>query len=452
MTLRHLPLALLLIPAEALAVDLDELLVAWTNTETGQGGSGADEIAKDVVITGANEIFVVGQLDGAAGHGTDGFAVNYNTNGTIDWTVTKDAGAVGSDLLASDDTINSLELDPLSGALAWCGSFGRADPDGTFPNTGNWFWIDVFDPITPNNLTPPVRRAIFDPDSTGESIVFARDGSNSFTQSCEGLDYTNDIISGTGWSEQPTSFGRWYTTRYQELDATRIGIPFYHNGSTVNPSFAVPDQAFGIDRRSVDDYLAVVGAEGVTGVEDGPTNDTDWHVKVYDGALDEIWSESLDAGDSNLEDVALDVLFDPRSGLDQVYVVGFENGGSNNTNLSDRNWLVRAYEVDGDGDGNASLATAPFRFGVDSNADEVATAITLDDEGNLLVVGSTRDETSGMKSGSSSNLRRRTSSRWPPGSARTTAETAEPWRSPSATTGSLWPATSTAARARNLRP
>lgn len=382
MILRSLSLALLLVPASALAADLNDLVVGWTNTTSGQDGSDGVDEARDVVVTAANEVIVVGYVDGAANHDKDAFAINYELDGTSNWDLTIDTGdETVATIPGSNDRINSIAVEPAIGTMAWCGVRGQ-DDSAVDADVQDWYWLALHEILIPNSTTPP----------TVDFEVYARDGNGTVspTNACTSLDYRDDIITGGGWSSHSAFGGRWFNRIYSDSTGFLTGALFYSDNAVEEPS--VPDRAYAVARDD-DGWLAVVGTRGFSGSEGSNSNNTDWYVRVFNDTNALQWEDTFQ-GEQNLEDVALGVAFDPSGSRNDLVVVGSTNGGSNNTNNSDRDWLVISYSVNGDGKGGANRNWTAS-FGADSNADEVATAVVYDEDDNILVTGSARDSVSG---------------------------------------------------------
>src|SRR5262245_7552422 len=126
---------LLGLTAPAEAVDLDDLVLAWTNTVDGQHGTDGEDQASGVVFDDDENAVVVGWLDGAVGHGSDGYAVAWEPDGGIQWEITEDVGAIGVDRTSSEDKLSAVWIDSASDDFAFCGQRGASDlddPEGRF--------------------------------------------------------------------------------------------------------------------------------------------------------------------------------------------------------------------------------------------------------------------------------------------------------------------------------
>ncbi len=410
---RHLPLALLLLPAPAFAVDLQQLIEAWTVEVEGQDGSDGVGEAHDVKWTKWGEILVGGYVDGAVNHGKDGKVISFDPYSgdqkdrlpPIIWELTIDAGDETSKTLSSsDDRVYAVDIEPISNILVTCGQ-SAIDGGGTDPDVETWFTIDRYDPLTKGQKSPP-------------SLLWtepARDanGEKSPNNACADLFYQNDIISATGWSSNndPDIQGRWITrVQGDGPTAPLLSRPVlrYDSEGVIEPSLAAADRAYGVARNTNNDLLAIVGTREFSGLEGELTNNTDWHVIVSEVVFDaqdnrelytELWQHSIRINspdglpqDEGLEDAALAAAFDPDPLRPHLVVAGYINRGDDNFDKSDRDWKVISYQERGE-DGFVQI-NWDASFG-SSGADEVATSVVYDDQGNLLVAGSGSDKTSG---------------------------------------------------------
>ncbi|MBX2803317.1 MAG: hypothetical protein KTR31_36895 [Myxococcales bacterium] len=385
MKLRLVALALLWVPTNALAVDLDELLEAWTITVDGQDGNDGVDEARDVALTSGDEIVVVGFLDGKTGHDKDGYILNLALDGTTNWERFIDTGAVGGDILGSNDRVEAVHFDDDTDQLAWCGSQGgdaklRVDPD-----VQTWAWLENTDPLKAGSKAPP--------GTTWERYIRDSNGLISPEQSCFDTRRGGGEIHAVGWSVFDTNdeAGSWQDWRYNDVQ----NLPRAPIRVDSGQFLAAPDQAYGIAYDDVSDEFALVGAFGVSGLAgEDATHNFDWHVRYLDPAVSVVTPMWLETRGGTLDDRALAAVYRDDVSGDQVIVAGYENQGSDNTTNSDRDWLVVAYDILGDGSGFAAVDWV-HRHGVASGADEVATAVAIDDNGDILVAGSGRDATSG---------------------------------------------------------
>lgn len=365
---------LLALPSTALAVDLDALVESWTTTVSGQDGSDGVDEATDVALTATDDLIVVGFLDGAVDHMHDGYIVAWGADTTEHWSLTVDAGPIGAGQLGSDDRVQAIDIEPLTEAITWCGTTGASGVD---PDPLGWYWVESLEANPLGSTYPP----LLDWD-----LVYS-DGLSSPLQSCFGVDRGYGYAYAAGWSEHGADEGRWLSWRF--VDSSGLADPPYTFEFDAFP--AVPDQAYDVSANTATGQFAVVGTRGFSGLFGSDLNDTDWYVRLHDASGAVVW-EHLHRGAEQLEDKALATAYDPSS--QTVYVAGFENGGTDNAAGSDRDWLVTAYDQDGDGLGGPSVLWT-HRFGEDSGADDVATAIVIDENGDVLVGGSTTDPASG---------------------------------------------------------
>ncbi|MEQ1565677.1 MAG: hypothetical protein ABMA64_08570 [Myxococcota bacterium] len=350
------------------AVDLDELVVAYTQITAGVGGADGVDRATGVVLDPVGNAVVVGWLDGEADHGTDGVVYSYTPEGPVGWSLVLDAGPIGADRPTSDDRMLAVGIDPSFGDLVFCGRSGATaatDPTGRYHVESRGFG------------TPPAEVWSLD----------AADGAASDLQECRGIARANDVVISTGWSLHDTDYGRWLSYRF---DAG--------NGQVIQPLItdsadyeAVPDMAHAVAIHTTDDAFALVGELGASGLAGSDFNDTNWHVRSYDGAGALGWEDTVDGG-GLLMDRAAAVVMDPNTG--DVIVAGSLNYGIDNGPGQDRDWYVVRYDGNGDGLGGP-LKIWQVAYESVSGADEYATAVQVDDNGDVLVAGTTIDPTTG---------------------------------------------------------
>lgn len=364
-------------PAEA--VDLDVVVEAWTLTVDGQNGSNGEDRATGVAFDSDGNIVAVGWLDGAIDHGTDSYVVQYAQSGAKMWDLLQDAGPVGADRNNSDDKLYALSLEPDTDAVTLC---GRKAPDNAAQADARYL-VQAYGPAggkVPTKLW---------------EITYA-DGlaANSPVNECFSVDHDLGTVFASGWTEhnQTISAGRWYSFILKEDDAF---IYDQFNYNLVNWG-AVPDQAYGVAINPLYSDYVVVGQRGVSGLPTSVFNDADWFVQYYhyDVATDvrELkWEHAHDYG--ALLDRANAVAVDELGGGD-VYVAGSVNVGADNGNGRNDDWYVLKYDKDGDGLG-FPLPVWTMRYESATGASEQATAIAVDDSGDVLVAGTRVDPTTG---------------------------------------------------------
>lgn len=369
---RSLLLLVLWLPTSAWAVDLESLVEAWTRTVDGQGGSNGADAALGTVLDSAGNVVTVGYLDGAANHGSDGYAVAWDPTGSLLWELTEDAGEIGVDRTSSDDRLNAVAIDPLVDDLAFCGARGPELPD---------------DPATRYLVEAWLGNAGAAP--TLDWTLAYRDGPNSPNQACFGTTRASGSVYATGWGFHDTDdLGRWFTWKFDETNGQALeALPYEFRAFE-----AVPDQGYDVTVNSATGEFAAVGTRGVSGLAGSLANDTDWHVRYFtaDGTL--LWEDTL-AGDRDLEDRALGAAIDVSTG--DLYVAGYLNEGDDNGPDADLDWVVLRYDNAGDGLGGPFVLWT-HTWSSASLASEGATAIALDDAHDLLVGGWRVDPVSGV--------------------------------------------------------
>ncbi|MEQ1502817.1 MAG: hypothetical protein ABMB14_11335 [Myxococcota bacterium] len=357
------------------ATDLEGLVEAWTRTVDGRHGTDGVDAAAGVAIDADGNVVVVGALDGAADHGTDGYAVSYDPAGAVGWELALDAGPIGPDRSSSADRYAAIDIDPVSGGIALCGAVG-ADAIG--------------DPTTRYLLDARLPDAFGGPPVTEWTLVYT-DGSpaTSDLQECTGADWTTGTVFATGWGAHGDDAGRWVTWKFDEADGQALIPPVTYD---FDAYIAVPDQAFDVAVNAASGDFVVVGTRGYSGLPGSDLNDADWHVRYFTAAGVLVWEDTF-AGDRQLDDRALAVTIDVLTG--DVYVVGTTNEGTDNAGAADFDWLVIRYDNGGDGLGGANrLWTEPYESA--NGASEQATAVALDDVGDLLVGGTEIDDATGV--------------------------------------------------------
>jgi len=361
----------------AAAVDLDALVLAWTNTIDGQHGTDGQDEAGGVAIDDAGNIIAVGWLDGAVGHGTDGYMVAWNPDGTIGWEVVEDVGEIGADRATSSDRLYDILIDGDTGDYAVCGRRGAeigTDPEGKFLIERYAKPIPPFAPVLDWSYT-----YIYGPAAT------------SPIQECFGLSWPSGFVYGSGWGvHSDAKAGAWIT-----LGLTEVAPVYIANSSFYDDQdwIAVPDQAYGVAVDTLTDNVAIVGTRGFSGLEGSLVNDTDWYVQYWDPTGVLLW-EDTEAGASFLDDRAQAVVIDLVS--QDLFVAGWINAGTDNTDGADLDWVVIRYEDDGDGAGGP-LINWTSTWESEEGASEGATAITLDENGDPLVGGWAIDKLTGQE-------------------------------------------------------
>jgi MYXO-CTERM domain-containing protein len=361
----------------AAAVDFDLFVHAWTNTIDGQNGTDGNDEAGGIVLDSVGNVIAVGWLDGAEGHGTDGYMVAWNPDGTIGWEIVEDVGEIGVDRATSSDRLYSIQIDQNTGDYGVCGRRGAEavdDPEGRF-------WIERY--TKPAPPFAPVLDWSYD-YTYGPALT-------SPIQECFGISWERDIVVGTGWGfHSDAKAGAWITLGLTEVAPIYIAASSFFD---FNDFPAVPDQAYDVEVDSLTGNIAVVGTRGFSGLVGASLNDTDWHVQYLDptGAL--LW-EDTQGGASFLDDRAQAVAIDLVT--QDLFVAGWINSGTDNLAGADLDWVVIRYDDDGDGFGGPAIVWTTTWESAEG-ASEGATAVELDEEGDPLVAGWAIDALTGRE-------------------------------------------------------
>lgn len=358
----------------AAAVDLDALVEAWTQSVGGAGGNDGVDEALGVSLDAAADVVVVGYVDGAVGHGTDGYAVAYAPDASIAWELTLDAGEIGADRASSDDRYAAVAIEPLTDGVALCGSQG---PD------------DASQAATRYLIEARLPSGVGGPPYVDWSIAYTA-GASSANQSCRSASWGGGYVYATGTADHGPDLGAWVSWKFLDSNGQAV-IPtqFYDYAQFA----AVPDVGRGVAANIGTGDFAIAGARGFAGLDGSPLNDTDWHVKYLDPNGVELWSDTF-RGAADLDDQALAVAIDPVTR--DVFVAGYQNAGTDNGPNADYDWLVIRYDDLGDGLGNP-LRVWTQTYESAPGASEGATSIALDSAGDLLVGGWAIDAGTGVE-------------------------------------------------------
>jgi hypothetical protein len=362
-----------LLLGQAHAVELEELVEAWTMQR--DGGLLGPDAALGTAVGSGGEVVAVGYLSQAADNGTDGFAIAYQPDGTEIWQLVQDVGPIGEDRTSSEDLLYAVSIDPLVDQMVLCGAQGMETTD----DPDRRYLVEAWDPAFAT--ASPLRDWV-------QAYV---DGNvqTSPVQECRGAQRLVGSVYSAGWGYHADDEGRWVTFEFDETDGTVL-LPLFYDDAEFG---AVPDQAHDISVNSATDEIAVVGARGFSGLEGSLLNDTDWHVRYYDGTGLLLWEDTY-AGQSQLDDQALATIAETATG--DLYVVGHTNKGDDNAEQADHDWLVIRYDGDGDGAG-APLRVWTHTWESAAGASEGATSVTLDELGDVLVGGYAIDPATGLE-------------------------------------------------------
>jgi MYXO-CTERM domain-containing protein len=362
-----------LLLGQAHAVELEELVEAWTDQR--DGGLLGPDAALGTAVGSGGEVVAVGYLSQLAENGTDGYAVAYQPDGTVIWEIVQDVGPVGTDRTSSEDLLYAVSIDPLVDQMLLCGAQGANDLD----DPDRRYLVEAWDPAFPT--ATPLRDWV-------QAYV---DGnpSTSLVQECRGAQWLAGHVYAAGWADHDDDEGRWVSFQFDETDGTVLLPLFYESAAFA----AVPDQALDLSVNSATSEIAVVGARGFAGLDGSLLNDTDWHVRYHDGSGQLLWEDTY-AGVSQLDDQALAAVAETATG--DLYVVGHTNAGADNAEQANFDWLVMRYDGDGDGAGNPVRVWTHTWESV-PGASEGATAIALDELGDVLVGGYAIDPGTGTE-------------------------------------------------------
>ncbi len=346
----------------AAAFDIETTSEVWTKTIAGPAGQDGMDAATGLGVDGDGNVTAGGTLDGAAGHGTDGYIVSWDPDGTERWELTVDSGVVGA--TDSNDRIEDLAVDTTDQVTA----VGRLASSGVADGA---FWAAAYEPVAGAELWERTILQQFSPDQQAFGL---------------GLSPSNNDPFVVGWSrgDLPGLTGQWEYTRLAKADGLDV-VPL----STFDASSAAynPDQAFdgAMDLGGTFTVVGRAGTDGGSAVS--ITNDTQFMTRRYDalGAL--VWSGVLGG---SLEDEALAVVIDAFS---EPHVAGYENVGTDNAEGRDEDWLVVKYSSAANADGTGAVEWT-YTWGT-TGANERATAIAVDEDGGFIVAGTAVDSATG---------------------------------------------------------
>jgi hypothetical protein len=348
---------------QASAFDISATSEVWNQTIAGPAGEDGVDKATGVAFDRGGHIYAAGTLDGEAGHGDDGYVASWNPNGTLRWDLTIDSGPAG--VTDSIDRIDDMEIDTIDQVTV----LGRLAANGVADGS---FWA----------------RALVGGDG---SQVWERTWIDGVSPEQEafggGISPANNDVFAVGWSrgDLPALTGRWDWGRFAAADGSDVFPPinFDASGEAFNP-----DQARDGAMDDFGDYV-VVGRVGVDGGAVGSlTNDSQWMARSYDALGAVIWTKE-EGG--LLDDEATRVIFDS---FGQIVVAGYTNVGTDNGPGRDDDWLVIAYSAFADLNGFGAPKWT-YQYTSAPGASERATALTEDEDGNIMVAGSMVDSASG---------------------------------------------------------
>jgi MYXO-CTERM domain-containing protein len=339
---------LVLTASLAHAANLSEMVPKWT-TIAAEDGRG---IPTGVALDSEGGLLVVGEV--AGDNEQDGQVRRYLPDGTLDWTLTIDAGPVEDGSRPNSmDGLHAIAIDEADGFVIG----GTIAGDATYASR----YL--------------VRRYLA--DRTEQWSQSYTDGLQSTDQSAMSVVIGDEAVWSTGSSYRSNAVrGRWVTFQY-EPDTGAVQPPFSplaHDESALDDA---QDLAHDVAVH-FDGTVVTVGQTGVA-ADDADNADTDWHVRKVDaeGAL--MWQDTY-SGTAGLMDAATGVVIDSYG---DVYVVGYENVGTDNADGMDRDWMVVKY----DRDGKDGFPLVVWTTSVTEDGDAAAQSIALDNSEDLLIGG-----------------------------------------------------------------
>ncbi len=304
----------------------------WTNRyqAVGTNGNGA---ARAVALDGEGNVLVTG------------FAANGTQN---DYYTAKYAGGSGA-LLWSTQYDGAAQGHDQARALAVDGN-GDVIVTGTSTNANAHidYYTVKYSGLDGASLWEVRHNSSADGDDQPEAVT---------------VDHSGNVVV-TGYSYE--NFGaEYYTAKYAGTNGTLLWQKAYgwptNENQGIRVSFA--------EAVAVDDQDNVV----VTGYSKGPNGSYDYYTAKYAAADGEVLWERRYNGPANNVDHAVAVAVDPNG---DVVVTGFSHNADNNYDY---------YTVKYAGTNGTPLWDA--RYNGPANRDDRATAMAVDDEGNVIVTG-----------------------------------------------------------------
>ena len=356
--MRPLVLVALAAASPARAFEIETTSELWTQTYDSAGAQGGADAARGVGIDFYGNVFAAGTVDGEVNHGTNGYLSGWDEDGAPLWTLLLDAGLVGA--TDSNDQIWALQVDQ-SDQITLA---GRLPSPGVSDGAA---WVRTVDPLDGGTVW---ERSFIDGVSPEQAAFGA------------GFSPSNNDVVFAGWSrgDLPTLAGRMILGRLAQSDGADVWPLATYDAAA---DLFNPDQGRDI---AIDLYgtYTLVGRVGVDGGSAGSTaNDAQWFVQRYDAFGLALWS-TLEGG--ALDDEATAVVLDAAN---NVIVAGYTNVGTDNADGRDDDWRVVKYSQFADASGLASVMWT-YTFTSTPGASERATAVALDDDGDILVAGTER--------------------------------------------------------------
>lgn len=329
----------------------------WTKIHDSGNG---DDYAWAVGIDSQGNVIAGGRINGEPNHGTNAYAIKYDPNGNILWSVEIDSGVIGGSGGAdSIDCFRDVCVDSQDNIIL-AGAIGETWPS---PPTNNSMLIQKYDA----DGTLLWERRYYDYGWAGVQGAVVDGDDNIYV--------TGSVF--TSWSiiEQ-----QWATLKYDKDGNLLLG-PIHYDYSSRH---YFPDIAYDV-AVDKDRNIIVVGIRGVSGALGGLTNDVDWHVRKYDPSGNLLWEDTY-SGSANLYDYARGVAVDNNG---DIFVAGYTNKGTDNYDNQDYEWLVIKYATDGVAGLGQRLWTRTFESA--AGRSEWCNDVAVNDQGNILVGGNERD-------------------------------------------------------------
>ncbi len=300
---------------------------AWLRRYNDSANSG--DIALALAVDGAGNVCVTGSGKGI-GTFSEYITIKYWSNGDTDWVRTYNGPAGGS------DTAYAIAVDDSGGVYVTGVSYGGSGTDCDYATIK----------YKPNGDTSWVRRYNGPGNGYDQARSLAVDGSGNV--------YVTGGSIGSGTNED-------YAT-----------IKYYPNGDTAwvrryDGQANGSDEAYAIALDSSNNVY-------VTGYSDSTGTYQDYATIKYDSSGNELWVKKYNGPPGNGSDFAYDIAVD---GSNNAYVTGMSGGGPSSLDYA----TVKYYP-----NGDVAWVT---RYNGPGNVIDYASAIALDDSGNVCVTGLT---------------------------------------------------------------
>ena len=310
----------------------------WQVRYNGPGNS--TDIARSIVVDGNGNVYITGESSGL-GTGSDFATVKYDTDGNELW-ITRHDGKGNSTDIARSIVVDGDGNVYITGESAGSGT-GSDYATIKYDTNGNPLWTDT------------AKRYNGPSSGNDRAVALAIDNNGNIYVTGE------SVGSGTGSDYATIKYGPDGKEMWQE--ASRYNGPGSGNDRAV---------AIAVDNN---------GNVFVTGEAAGEDTGYDYYTAKYDTNGNELWDKDIfyngpSGGNDRSTDIALD-----KNG--NVYVTGESTGSGTGTD-----YATIKYDIDG-----RQLWVARYN-GLD-NGKDIARSIVVDDKGNVFVTG----ESSGSSTG-----------------------------------------------------